>query len=225
MIARTLGNSMPCIGIVACLHGDERLGAQVLNKISSISRGMAKLIIANEEAMEMQKRYLEADLNRSFPGKAEGLYEERLACELLYALDGCDYVIDIHTTAAKTEPFVISTNKENRLVHYIPLKKVVYMSPILASGKALIDFVSGASLEYNECHDADKILDDIQKAVSNIAEDRRVYGQEFYKIYGKLEKGSNLVNFKLTSIAGEKFYPVLYGARSYAFSCLKAVRA
>ena len=225
MIARTLGNSKPCIGIVACLHGDEPLGAHVLNKFLSISRGMAKLIIANEEAMEMQKRFLEADLNRSFPGKADGLHEERLACELLNALDGCDYVIDIHTTTAKTDPFVITTNCENRLVHYIPLKKVIYMSPILASGKALIDFVSGVSLEYNECHDADKIIDDIQKAVVNIADDRKIYGQEFYKIYGKLEQGSNLVNFKWTSIAGEEFFPVLYGARSYAFSCLKAVRA
>ncbi|MFC7174052.1 succinylglutamate desuccinylase/aspartoacylase family protein [Haloplanus litoreus] len=50
----------------------------------------AKLIVANEPALERGIRYVDTDLNRSLPGDPESdQYEERLAHELMTEVQGC----------------------------------------------------------------------------------------------------------------------------------------
>jgi len=66
-----------------------------------------RLIVANEAALDAGVRYLDADLNRSFPGDPDAeSHEARLADELLDALDGCS-TLAIHSTQSYAEPFAV----------------------------------------------------------------------------------------------------------------------
>ncbi len=67
------------VTVVGCMHGDEVFGERVfrhyqerLNQKSGI-----RLILANEEAYLAGVRYIDEDLNRTFPGNPKGNHEER----------------------------------------------------------------------------------------------------------------------------------------------------
>lgn len=97
--------------IVGCTHGDELIGTWILNELSAIKllRGSITGILANTRAMERGVRYLESDLNRSFPGNLNGTYEERLATKLLPIIKDADLVIDIHSTRSDLRSAMITT--------------------------------------------------------------------------------------------------------------------
>lgn len=102
------GEGEPEISVVGSLHGDEPAGAKAIERI--LSRDIAFLkpvqfIVANEAALEEDVRYLDTDLNRSFPGSRDSdSREERIAAELLETVEGT-VVLDIHTTQSHPEPF------------------------------------------------------------------------------------------------------------------------
>jgi succinylglutamate desuccinylase len=65
----TKGFKDPSIAIVGCLHGNETIGAEVIENLESELKMdyLVKYITANTEAMQQYKRFLDVDLNRSFP--------------------------------------------------------------------------------------------------------------------------------------------------------------
>ncbi len=94
-------------------HGDELAGKRVADGISERYPQLLKngldIIIANELAYQQGKRYVDSDLNRVFPGKPDGNYEERRAYELAPIVSSYDFVIDVHSTESGTEDTVIVT--------------------------------------------------------------------------------------------------------------------
>ena len=101
------GSGTPGVLITAGIHGDEGpWGAWAINHLlSNIAdddvRGFIRVVpMANPLAMQADKRNAPADqldLNRTFPGDADGSYSERLAHILATGgLDGIDVVIDLH---------------------------------------------------------------------------------------------------------------------------------
>lgn len=81
-------------------------------------------------------------MNRSFPGNPGGNFEEKIAYHLTKIFKNFDYVLDLHSFSCQSDPFVIITKKTAqhlRLAKAARIRKVVFMSPALASGKALID--------------------------------------------------------------------------------------
>lgn len=143
-----IGKGNPVVGVVASIHGDETCGLQVLDELRRYENeinGTLYLITANLPAIDANKRFIEANLNRVFPGKKDGCLEERIAFGLCSVLKECDYVLDIHSTSYKTEPFAISTcdtEKQYLLSSYTNLKKYVIMTEKVANGKSLIDYVN-----------------------------------------------------------------------------------
>src|SRR3989344_6815123 len=138
----TRGNSKPIIGIVGMMHGNEPLGEEVIAILSKIQhKTKVVYLVANEEAGQVNKRFVDTDLNRCFPGNAAGNHEERLAANILKELAVCDFVIDIHATTARTEGFIIITKQTRaveRLVDSIPLPKSVIIGGVLSQKKTLI---------------------------------------------------------------------------------------
>lgn len=66
-----LGEGRPEVSVVACVHGDETNGAQAIDRFLEQRpevRAPVQFIVANERAVEAEKRSIDADLNRSFPG-------------------------------------------------------------------------------------------------------------------------------------------------------------
>ena len=101
MRVEQLGNGVPEIAIVGCIHGDEPCGRDGIEAVLADPPELnqpVKFIIANEEALHAGTRYLETDLNRAFPGDADSdVYEVRLAAELTAELQGCT-VLSLHST-------------------------------------------------------------------------------------------------------------------------------
>lgn len=85
----------------ACTHGNERVGARILEALRDIpiKQGTLILNIANKEAFLSGKRFIDQDLNRVFPGKPDGNTEERLAYELAPLVQTADIVLDIHSAS------------------------------------------------------------------------------------------------------------------------------
>jgi len=94
-------------------HGNERIGTDVVKEIQKLNIDYNKhnLIFqkANEEAFKLNKRYVHQDLNRSFPGKRDGNYEEELAYKLSPIIKSADLVIDIHSTTSNSKDTIIIT--------------------------------------------------------------------------------------------------------------------
>jgi len=96
-----VGEGAPEVAVVGGIHGDEPCGIgaveEFLERSPAIERPVA-LVVANEEAAERGQRYVEADLNRSFPGDPAGAtHESRLAHRLGEAIGDC-VTLALHST-------------------------------------------------------------------------------------------------------------------------------
>lgn len=147
--------------VVCCVHGDERFGLTVFHRLSAdtVRRPRLSLVLANIPAIIAQKRYVESDLNRSFPGNAEGTMEERLATDLLPHVMNATHIIDIHTTTADIKLLPIITclepNVQTMLAH-TNSTEIAYIDPPHGRRSLIGQTACGVSMEFgNEyCHDA-----------------------------------------------------------------------
>jgi succinylglutamate desuccinylase len=231
----------PEVGIVGCLHGNEKLGAQVIRTLSSREKKLPiRTVIANEEAMKRDVRYIDTDLNRSFPGGQGGGIEERLAPKILKALEGCRYIIDIHSTTSGMADCVVTTTdsfrkrKVRELIEAVPIGKVVIMNKSIGKRRSLIDHVRcGVSIEFSQDRAAESVAAIVERSIRNFGEDRRRHSRkEYFKVlrplkikdssklmmkdFRRVEKGS-----AFAVAAGKKiradydFYPIFINERGY----------
>jgi predicted deacylase len=96
-----LGDGDPEVAVVGGIHGDEPCGVHAVETLLEASPTVERpvlFVIANEEAIERGQRYVETDLNRSFPGDPESqFHEERLAAELVSVVGDCT-TLALHST-------------------------------------------------------------------------------------------------------------------------------
>lgn len=99
----------PRILINICSHGNEVLGLGVVDKLKNIQaiNGSITFHTANELAVKQMKRFIDSDLNRSFPGSMSGNYEQQIASKMMGYIPYFDYVIDIHSTVSDTKDCLI----------------------------------------------------------------------------------------------------------------------
>jgi hypothetical protein len=228
-----IGDGKPIVAVVGCVHGNEVIGEKVINHLKRLKpeKGTLELVIANEEAAQQNKRFIDTDLNRAFPGNTYGNKEQRLAVMLRGALSHCDYIIDIHSTTGNTDDFVIITQPNDdkyRLADYSCIPKVVVMERFMAKGGALIDHVRcGISLEFDQGTGVGYAYDRVLyclKGIGIVEGTPPHIEQQVYSAYGALMK-PKLENFRETTVDGETFLPVLFGEKAYEdILCLKARR-
>ncbi|MFB6191919.1 MAG: succinylglutamate desuccinylase/aspartoacylase family protein [Haloarculaceae archaeon] len=110
MRVEQLGAGEPELAIVGGIHGDEPCGRRAVERLLADDPDVdrpVKLVVANEEALERNARYVEEDLNRAFPGDPDGTtHESRLAAELTRELRGCT-VFSLHSTRSYAAPFAL----------------------------------------------------------------------------------------------------------------------
>lgn len=221
------------IAVIACIHGNEPYGLEVCKKLPA----SCSFFIANEKAIKKNKRFLDVDLNRCFPGKINGNNEERIAYELVQKLKNFDYVIDLHSTPHSCPLFGIITKPNNEKIKFaklLGLKKLVIMNPLYASGRALIDFVKcGISLEVGP-HDRIENSYEVLTAINSLLKKRNSKESEFemYKVFSiikgkilkiliknfqKIKKGQPIAIKTDNSIltAPFDFIAILVGKKSY----------
>ncbi|WP_101298129.1 M14 family metallopeptidase [Halegenticoccus soli] len=105
-----LGEGTPEVAVVAAVHGDEPCGVHAIERLvaeePTASRPV-KLVVAHEEALERDVRYIDEDLNRAFPGDPDARsIERRLAHELARELRDCT-TLSLHSTQSYGEPFAL----------------------------------------------------------------------------------------------------------------------
>jgi predicted deacylase len=95
----------PRVTITCGIHGDEGPWSalavrRALARTRSALRGTVRIVLAaNPTAVEADARTSpldHLDLNRTFPGSADGSHTERLAASLSGLVDGSDVLIDLH---------------------------------------------------------------------------------------------------------------------------------
>jgi succinylglutamate desuccinylase len=244
-----LGNVMkkPHILINILTHGDELIGLKVKKELEklNIKQGILDFQIANEKAYKEKKRFIDSDLNRVFPGKKNGNYEEKLATKLLPKIKSVDLVIDIHSTTSDLKDALIVTKlnkKTKELINVINPKHLLFMN--ISKKTALISFAPiGISFEYGKDKDKkvlNKIVRDIKKLLKfykmiDGKNSNKLSKTLTFKINKSFEKkpeqelDSKIRNYKLIKkgdvvarnkegkvvIAKEDFYPILFGNKNY----------
>jgi len=131
MRVEQLGDGRPELAVVGGIHGDEPSGVSAVERLLDAAPPVERpilLVIANEPAIEAGERYLDADLNRSFPGDPDSeAYEERLAHELGERLEGTT-ALAMHATQSHPEPFLVADRVDGlveRLGRTLPVDAVV----------------------------------------------------------------------------------------------------
>jgi len=236
----------PIIAIVGCLHGDELIGQRIISRLNrlKIKKGVLLTIIANPEAIKAKKRFIDSDLNRSFPGRPRGNREERIAYRLTKILKQCDFIVDLHSTTTDTKSLVIATKLNKNILGVIGAfnpKRVALMSKKFSAKSMSYNFKACLSFEYgrDDAPEAFKrTLRDVLVLLSyfGLIDKKIDVGKrktEFYKIIGTLVKKEcfslmGVKNFKLVKkgqvVAGREneiikakkdFYPILFGERAY----------
>lgn len=96
-------------------HGNEVLPVIAAHKAIELLKnqhidGCVRFTVANPPALRVNKRFIESDLNRIYPGKSDGTIEERLATEMFPYIDSVPFVLDMHTSP-NTPPFVVMVDR------------------------------------------------------------------------------------------------------------------
>ena len=243
----TIGNGSPKVAVIGCLHGDEVIGARVIAALKKLklTRGSITFITAHPEAVAQRKRFIEKDMNRSFPGKKQGVLEERLAYALRPKLRGFDLVLDVHATNSNFDDLAIVVKfgaRERAMLKNIPLKRVALMKESVFGKSSLIHHSSlGISLDYGP----DKTGKNAPRAIAHIktilrnlgmlsGAQKKFLNKELYLVSGayalppqakpnprlknfvQIKKGDTIASTGKTKLYSDKtFYPLFLGKGRY----------
>lgn len=209
--------------IIAATHGDEKLGVEIIKNLSDCGN-FFDYIIGNPMALKKTSRFIDKDLNRSYPGKKNScFYEERRAYFNIRKAKKYKYVIDIHEANHGSDDFIIIPNNtlNNFPFPLINLKKIV----LWAEPKgALCSFLnSGIELEFGTKHKKrDGIILKATKIIENFMKNlkaginKKTPEKKIFYVYGKLEgsienSSKEVKDFRRVNINDEIFYPLLTG--------------
>ncbi len=84
--------------VIGGLHGNEPLGLDLVAALIAKPLSNVSAVLGNPAARRLNQRFVEADLNRVFPGDPAGNREERRAAEIVKQGRGYQVVLDFHNT-------------------------------------------------------------------------------------------------------------------------------
>lgn len=245
MKTEILGEGRPEVAVVGLVHGDEVCGLRAINRFKKQIKkskldlqNSVKLVIANEKAFHKGERYLDTDLNRSFPGDAQSeKHEERLASKLEKELEGLK-VLDLHSSESPETPFAIISGLTDECVEIAKSTGMNRLVEISYVEGGLIDGFNAAVVEcgyHNSKESARVAYDSMIKFLKSqdVLEGESVSAEpDIFQVYDEA-KGSDYEfvaeNFEPVregevfaeketdrKKAGEKFYPILMSTDGYS---------
>jgi succinylglutamate desuccinylase len=187
---------------VTATHGDEPIGVEVVREIKKTKLGgKFSSIIGNPKALKKKARFVDADLNRIFPGNSRGNYEERRACQIIKKMNNFDCVIDLHGTVSSTGIFIIMTRlnlKNLELALRFDISKIVVWPEASETSGSLSTFAKrgmGIEIESGEKSDP-KIKKKLKKILSDFLKNKKttvniekeIKSRKFFSVIGKINK-------------------------------------
>lgn len=140
----TTGQNGVNLLVFGAVHGNEKCGTKaIMRVIKEIEDGTIVLQsgsvtfvpIANPKAYESHVRYIDENLNRIFfKGYSGESYESSIVGELIRMIDGCDYLLDIHSYSYGKGAFTFQDREDPE---YDRFAASFGISPILTGWKQL----------------------------------------------------------------------------------------
>lgn len=229
-------------------HGDETIGYKVVEQIKKIKVKQGHNIIvniANPKAFKIKKRFIDQDLNRSFPGDINGNYEQKIAAKLLPKIREVDLVLDIHSTTSDLKDALIVTKLDIKTKEYVRVIKPKFLLHMkVTKDNALISNAKvGIGFEYGNDKDKKvlkKTVEDIKKILAYLEiinyknKNSNKNNTKYFEInkmvpkpngyillkniknYKIIKKGEIFAKNKEKCIRAKKdFYPILFGEKNY----------
>jgi len=169
----TFGQGAVLFNIIVGVHGDEHAPVKAVDMLKEYlkNKPIAKsfrIIIANTKALKSNKRFIETDLNRCFPGKRDGMYEEELANYLLVLLGQVEYNFDFHTTSFPVKPYGLFSTYSLEIKRLLP--RLGLSNYIFSDNDCLIKFAkNGIGFEMG-CESQNKTNIETYKLMRRILE-------------------------------------------------------
>ena len=234
------GKGQPELVVVGSVHGDEPAGKKAIQRVLDKNLEFlkpVKFIVANEKALEKNQRYLEADLNSSFPGNSRSdKHEEKLAAEIAEHVKG-EKVLDLHTTHSSEKPFANVKDFEEETVEMLKQTGVENSAWFPENSGVLIEMASTGVLVETGPQGSEKAINDAEKVLENFLKCQGVIkgncersdpdlfrhfetveGDWVFKAenFKKVEKGEIYATREDQELAAsEDFYPVLMSTNGY----------
>ncbi|MFB6172396.1 MAG: succinylglutamate desuccinylase/aspartoacylase family protein [Haloarculaceae archaeon] len=163
MRVEQLGEGTPEVAVLGGVHGDEPCGVRavehLLEERPAVERPV-KCIVANEEAIARDVRYVDEDLNRAFPGDPSAdTHEGRLAARLHGELRDC-VTLSMHSTQSHPEPFAVVNEVgpvAEAVCPYLSIESIVEAG----------DFTQGRLVEYADVVEVECGLQRSETAAEN----------------------------------------------------------
>lgn len=116
------------VAIVGGIHGDEPSGVRAVRRVIESDTDLQrpiKLVVGNPPAVASHRRYLDADMNRVFPGDPDSQdRERRLAAALLESISDCSVVLSLHSTHSYDDPIALVSRS------YPPVQSLAARLPV-----------------------------------------------------------------------------------------------
>lgn len=117
--------------VIGGLHGNEPLGIKVVRALERDPIPNVDVTFGNPAAVTKGVRFIEADLNRVFPGKTNGVTEEQRAAALMKLCEGYDVVLDFHNTHALDNDFGFVGG--SKYVQLLPVATALGMNRVIVA--------------------------------------------------------------------------------------------
>ena len=232
--------------IIVGVHGDEKAPIQGFFLLKNYLENKTikksfNVIIANEEAVNANTRFVKKDLNRCFPGNSNRFHEEKLASKLIVETSKTDFNFDFHSATISVKPYGIISIYSKKLYEIMGATGI--KEYIFDNNESLIKFAPNAIAFEVGYEGESKSIDNAFMIMKNILihfnvidgkVNFRRYTPAIYLIYNFISRNkvsifsSKLVDFKYLKkgevigysknrkpmIASEGFYPILVNDRS-----------
>lgn len=237
----TLGQGEPEFAVVGSLHGDEPCGKNAIERFLESGfdvKKPVKLIIANEKALERGNRYVDCDLNRSFPGSnSSEMHEKKLASNLVDELEGTK-ILDLHSTKSYSGVFSANSKLDKHKIELIEMTGAGKASYYSHGNKGVMDeHLKCVSVECGfqgskqASEKAYKVLLNFLAASGVIERNYELSDPEIYSVFDTVEKpdyrfvAENFQKVEEGEVYARKgdktlnaerdFYPVLMSTNGY----------
>lgn len=219
--------------LIVATHGDEKIGVQIIQALKKKGLGLSfDVIVGNPKALAQRKRYLDSDLNRIFPGKAGGNYEERRARDIVRIGKDYEQVIDLHGSVSKTGIFIIITKftlANLLLALRFDIKKIVVWPEARETVGSLSTFMrAGIEIEAGPKDDAGvkaELLGVLTRFLRKNDEvfdlRKRLGSKEIYVVSGKLTKEKDAAPKELKDWVRRDDYYLLFVGQYEKVWCYK----
>lgn len=209
-------------------HGNEPAPFQAIqNVIKHKGReyfdAHADFVVANPIATEKNVRFIDADLNRIYPGNINSLlYEERRAVEVLEIAKKYKYVIDIHTTVSDSGIFTIvskPTQNNLKLAKQLSLDKIVIWESTSGrpTGPITSYLENAVGIECSTYYE--RYMRDLEGAISDtidVLSEHKTFNapKEIYKVIGSISSDTHILSETPSDFRALKYengivYPLL----------------